>query len=221
MPLPVFFFLIGVYYTYANFIPQADISSYEDDLISPRFREVGGLNPSVADDSGDVSDNGLNLWRSNAVSVIPGSPDQIIVDEKLPNGHPPSSEQSFPLGLDHPTESSPTTATVDPATCNPQYRPDVPGFSNKAKRENDFCRIGKPKCKQHWISLCCYGSPLADEGGLTAGCVVCMRLPFLIFFNFQAIAISSFEFPIGDGKIGKNQRKWSIQRYWMNHPVDE
>lgn len=185
-----FFFLLMVYHACANFIPQADIWGYEDDPVSHRFDEIGGLNPSVSDDFGDPSENALNLWQSNAVSVIPSPFNQFITDEKLPNEQPASSVQISPLGFDF----SPANVKVDPAICNPQYRPNVPGFSSKAKRDDGFCRIGKPKCKEFWFSLCCYGTPLPDEGGLTAGCVVCMRFPFLRCFNFQARTMFSFDF---------------------------
>lgn len=197
----VFFFLMGVYHACANFIPQADIWRYEDDPISHRFDERGGLDPSVADGFGDPPDNALDLWRSNAVSVIPSPTDQIVTDEKLPNEQPTSFAQSSPPGHDHLSDSSPTNVKVDPAICNTQYRPNVPGFSSKAKQQDDFCRIGKPKCKAFWIPLCCYGTPLPDEGGLTAGCVVCMRAPFLRCFNLQAITISSFDLLPGKEKI--------------------
>ena len=183
MPQSVFLFLFRVSYACANFIPQADNWGYEDDLISDRFEEVGGSNHIVAGDFGDLPDNRLNLWQSNAVSVIPPSPNQIIADEKLPNEQLPSSEQGSPFGRDRLSESSPANVNIDPVICNSQYRPNVPGFSSKAKRDDDICRFGKPKCKEGWLSLCCYGSPLADEGGLTVGCVVCMRFHFLSCFN--------------------------------------
>lgn len=210
MPQPVFFFLLGVYYACANLIQQADNWGYEDDLISNRFEEIGDPNPIVADDFGDFPNNALNLWRSNAVSVIPSSPDQIIADEKLPNEQPTPSEQISPFGRDHLSDSSPANLNVDPAICNSHYRPNVPGFSSKAKREDDVCKFGKPKCKEYWLSLCCYGSPLADEGGLTAGCVVCMRFPFLSCFNFQTVPWSSFGFLLGKNKTKRgNERERS------------
>ena len=220
MPQSVFFFLLRVYFACANFIPQSDIWGYEDDLISHPFEEIGNSNPIVANDFGDFPDNDLDLWRSNAVSAIPPSPDQIIADQKLANEQPGLSEQSSSLGHDLSSNPSPANVKVDPAICNSQYRPNVPGFSSKAKREDDFCRTGKPKCKEHWLSLCCYGSPLADEGGLTAGCVVCMRFPFLSCFNFQTITMSSFETLLGMDKMKRNRRERSIQRFWVNHLVD-
>lgn len=217
----VFLFLMGVYRACANFIPQADIWRYEDDPISYRFDKIGGLDPSVADGFGDSPENALDLWRSNAVSVIPSTPNQIVTD-KLPNEQPPSSAQSSPLGQDHLSDSSPANVKVDPAICNSQYRPNVPGFSSKVKRDDDFCRIGKPKCKEFWFSLCCYGTPLPDEGGLTAGCVVCMRYPFLRCFNFQAMTISSFDLLSGKEKIWRTRTEnGQFQRIWMNHKVDE
>lgn len=202
---PVFFFLIGVYHACANFTPQADDWGYKDDPISYRFDEIGGLNPSVADDLGDLPENALNLWRSNAISVIPSSPNQIVTDEKLPNEQPASPAQGFPLGYDHLSDSPLANVKVDPATCNSHYRPNVPGFSSKVKRDDDFCRIGKPKCKEFWISLCCYGTPLIDEGGLTAGCVMCMRFPFLRCSIFQAITISSFDLLPRKGKTWRKR----------------
>lgn len=202
MTLSVFFSLLGVYCACANSIHQADNWGYEDDLISNRYEEIGDSSPIVADSFSDFSNNALNLWRSNAVSVNPPSPNQIIVDEKLPNERPPNSEQISPSGLDRLSGSPPATnLNFDPAICNSQYRPNVPGFSRKAKREDDVCRIGKPKCKEHWLSLCCYGSPLVDEGGLTAGCVVCMRFPFLSYFNLQTIQLSLFGFMLGKKNI--------------------
>ncbi len=218
----VFFFLMGVYHACAIFIPQADIWGYEDDAISNRFVEIGGLDPSVADGFGDPPENALNLWRSNAVSIVPSPPNQIVTDEKLPNEQLASSAQSSPLGHDHLSDPSPANVKVDPATCNSQYRPNVPGFSNKAKRDDDFCRIGKPKCKEFWISLCCYGNPLPDEGGLTAGCVVCMRFPFLRCFNLRAITMSSFDLLPGKEKIWRTRTgKGQFLRIWMNRKVDE
>lgn len=220
MPLSVFFFLFGVYYACASLIAQADNWGYEDDLISDRFEEIGS-NPIVTGDFGDLSDNALNVWRSNAVSAIPPSPNQIIADGKLPNEQPPSSEQGSPFGRDHLSESSLANVNVDPVICNSQYRPNVPGFSSKAKREDDVCRFGKPKCKERWLPLCCYGSPMADEGGLTAGCIICMRFPFLRCFNFQAIPICPFDFLLGKDKI---KRKWTGKvnsTFSMIHLVDE
>lgn len=204
----VFFFFMGVYQAYANFIPQAENWGYEDDLILHRFDEIEGLNPSVADEFGDLPEIALKPWQSNAVSVIPSSPYQIATDEKLPNEQPASSEQSSPLGRGHLSDSSPAKVKVDPATCNSQYRPNVPGFSSKAKREDDgVCRFGKPKCKAFWISLCCYGTPLDEEDGLTAGCVVCMRFPFPRYFKIQAITMSSFDLLPGKGKIRRKRTR--------------
>lgn len=202
---PVFFFLLGVYHAYANLIPQADIWRYEDDSISHRSDEMGGLDPSVADGFGDPPDNALDLWRSYAVSVIPSPPNEIVMDEKLPNEQAASFAQSSPPGHDHLSDSSPTNVKVDPVICNSQYRPNVPGFSSKAKREDDFCRVGKPKCKEFWIPLCCYGTPLLDEGGLTVGCVVCMRSHFLRCLTFRAITMSSFDLLPGKENIWRTR----------------
>lgn len=214
----VFFFLVGVYHACANFIPQADIWGYEDELISHRFDEIGGLNPSVADDFGDLPENALIPWRGNAVSVIPSSPNQIDMDERLPNEQTASSEQSYPLGRDHLSDSSTANVKVDPATCNSQYRPNVPGFSSKAKRDDDSCRIGKPKCKEFWVSLCCYGTPLAEEGGLTAGCVVCMMFPFLRYLNFRAISMyPRLIFCLERKRYGENGRE-RVNSAYLDEP---
>lgn len=221
MPHSVFFFLFGVYYACANFIPQADNWGYEDDLISDRFEEMGDSNPIVAGDFGDLPDNSLNLWRSNAVSVIPPSPNQIIADEKLPNEQPPSSEQGSPFGRDRLSESSPANVNIDPVICNSQYRPNVPGFSSKAKREDDVCRFGKPKCKEGWLSLCCYGSPLADEGGLTVGCVVCMSSISLVASIPRLCRCVRLIFCLEKTRWRENGGERSIQRFRINHLVDE
>lgn len=203
MPESVFFFLFQVFYACANFIPQADNWGNEFHLISDRFEEVGGSNPIVAGDFGDLPNNSLNLWQSNAVSVIPPSPDQIIADEKLPIEQLPSSEQASSFG--RLSESPPANVNIDPVICNSQYRPNVPGFTSKAKRNDDVCKFGKPKCKEHWLSLCCYGSPLADEGGLTAGCIVCMSFNFLSCFNSQAIPMCPFDFLLGKDEMKRKR----------------
>ncbi len=174
---PLLICLVALYSITANAIPRPGVLGFDKPVMAYSFGETSDL--ERWGDLAPTDDAPNSLWQINSPGlndpsdpIIPPSTGQTSTDQILYSDRPIPFERISPSVLDRIPEIS--SSQVDLQSACAQYPSATFDPGKRAKRGEDVCKPSKPKCEEHWYALCCYGNPLADEGGLTAGCVLCM-----------------------------------------------